>query len=85
MICHASGETGPATVGTYAVILSVQDESAIHALSAILSEKGVDHHVVYEPDPPYLGQAMAIGLPPGDRCKALAGLPLYTHTKESLP
>jgi len=78
MICHAAGETGPTEVGTFAVILSVPNEQSLMNLSSALAARGHVHHLVVEPDAPYFGQAMAIGLPPGPRCKALGNLKLYT-------
>ena len=77
MICHAAGETGPATTGTHAVILAIPNEQSLLQLAERLSLKGLDFHLIHEPDAPWNGQAMALGLRPGPRCKALGGLPLY--------
>lgn len=77
MITHAAGETGPAEVGTHAVVLSVPNEEALVNVAAALEGRGVYHHVVTEPWEPYNGAAMAIGLPPGPRCKVLSRLSLY--------
>lgn len=64
---HAAGESGPAISGTYAVVLSVPDESALLALSNRLTEANVFHHLIREPDAPYNGAAMTLGVPPGSR------------------
>ena len=77
MICHAAGESGPARPGTYAVILAVPNEQSLMRLASVLGDRGVGHLLIREPDAPWNGQAMAIGLPPGKRCKALSNLPLY--------
>jgi peptidyl-tRNA hydrolase len=53
--------------GTYAVALQVEDEAALLVLSAALTEAGFTHTLIREPDAPWLGQAMAIGLPPQPR------------------
>ena len=77
MITHAAGETGPAVVGTHAVVLSVPHEQALMSLSSALEARGVVHHIVYEPWAPWNGVAMAIGIPPGPKCKVLSNLKLY--------
>lgn len=66
---HAAGESHPLPVesGTYAVALQVPDEAALFAVSDQLTEAGFSHTLIREPDAPYLGQAMAIGLPPQPR------------------
>lgn len=64
---HAAGESGPATSGTYAVVLGVPDEGTLLELHARLTYFRVPHVLIREPDPPYLGAAMAIGFPPQPR------------------
>lgn len=45
----------------------VPDEAALLALSAELTAANFSHIIIREPDAPYLGQAMAIGLSPQPR------------------
>lgn len=76
MAVHAAGETGPAPAGTIAVVLQVKDESELLALSSRLS--GHNHILFHEPDPPYLGQAMSLGLlSTQGKVKALSHLRLW--------
>ena len=77
MCCHAAGETGRAEVGTHAVVLSVPNEAELLRVAERLQRRDVDFHLVKEPDAPFNGAAMAIGLPPGPRQRVLSGLPLY--------
>lgn len=77
MVVHAAGETGPAEVGTHAVVLSVSNEDELRSLSEKLTRKGVEHHSVFEPDEPYFGALMALALPPGPRQKVLGGISLW--------
>lgn len=67
---HAAGESceGPLPSGTYAIALSVPDESSLRELAGRLWDSEVPHKVITEPDSPYNGQAMAIGIfPTADR------------------
>lgn len=79
---HAAGESceGPLPSGTYAVALSVPDEASLRELARRLWDAEVPHKVIMEPDTPYDGQAMAIGLFPTtdrDRVRRLtSSLPL---------
>lgn len=77
MVLHAAGETGPAEVGTHAVVLSAESEYSLQSISEKLAKKSIDHHLVFEPDAPFNGALMAIGLPPGPKQKALGSLPLW--------
>ena len=77
MAVHAAGETGPAVVGTHAVVLSVASEDELQVLSQKLTLRSVEHHRVNEPDAPWNNALMALGLPPGPRCKVLGGIPLW--------
>lgn len=65
-LVHAAGESSPGNLaeGTYAVVLEVPDEAALRAVKARLSLTQVALVAVYEPDPPFNGQLMALGLVP---------------------
>ena len=76
---HAAGESGPATSGTYAVVLAAPDEQALLDLHERLAYSNVPHVLIREPDAPYLGAAMAIGIPPQPR------RPLRKYTKGLKP
>ncbi len=78
---HAAGESAPGNLdpGTYAVALAARDEAHLLEVAARLGERGVPHHLIREPDPPFLGSATAIGIPPAawrDARRALSTLPL---------
>lgn len=63
---HAAGEScdGPLPSGTYAIALSVPDEPSLRELARRLWDSEVPHKVIEEPDSPYNGQAMALGIFP---------------------
>lgn len=63
---HAAGESSPGNLseGTNAVVLEVVGERELLELADKLSVAGVGHRLIREPDPPWLGQATAIGLEP---------------------
>lgn len=63
---HAAGESSPGGLpdGTYAVVLMVPNEAALYALACKLERAGLGHKLVMEPDAPYNGALMAIGLLP---------------------
>lgn len=82
MIAHAAGESSPGSLpeGTHAIVLSVPDEATLHALLARLTLSGLAWHPVYEPDAPYFGQLMAIGVAPVLRSigkRTLSSLPKF--------
>lgn len=52
---------------TYAIALLAKDEVDLCALAARLKMAGIERHLIVEPDAPYAGQAMAIGIAPTDR------------------
>jgi hypothetical protein len=56
------------------VVLHTASEAELLALEKALIEAGIGHKAIREPDPPYFGQLMAIGLEPQPRSKALKGL-----------
>jgi hypothetical protein len=66
MIVHAVGEslTGPHDPATYAVVLAARDEADIERIAAFLEGRGVALARVTEPDPPWGGALMALGLAP---------------------
>lgn len=80
MAVHAAGESGPADPGTIAVVLQVTDEAELMALFAELDTN--DQHTPYlvrEPDPPWNGQAMALGfLTPHGKSSAVQHLRLWS-------
>lgn len=81
-VVHAAGESSPGNLseGTNAVVLEVAGEPELLELAGQLAAAGVGHRLICEPDPPWLGQATAIGLDPvADRAPLralLRGLPL---------
>jgi peptidyl-tRNA hydrolase len=82
-VVHAAGESSPGNLneGTNAVVLAVDNEQQLLQLARRLALTGVAHVVIHEPDPPWLGQATAIGLVPvADRAPLrplLSNLPLF--------
>ncbi len=66
MLVHAAGESSPGDLkdGTYAVVLTARDEAALRAVSARLRLAGVELVEVREPDAPWNGALMALGLRP---------------------
>jgi hypothetical protein len=81
-LIHAAGHSagaGQLPQDTFAIALSCRDEGALRAMAERLERAGLRHHLVHEPDPPYNGQLMAIGLEPGYKSqfrKLLSNLPL---------
>lgn len=65
-LVHAAGESSPGGLseGTYAVVLAVPDEAALYSLACKLERAGVGHRLIVEPDAPWSGALMAIGLVP---------------------
>lgn len=65
-VVHAAGESSPGNLdpGTNAVVLEVENESALVALERQLQRAGVCHVSIREPDPPWDGALTAIGLVP---------------------
>lgn len=66
MIVHAAGEssTGDLDLGTYAIVLATKSEKELQDRLEILKVNKVDFTPIYEPDLPWNGQLMAIGLKP---------------------
>jgi len=67
-LIHAAGESprGPVRPGTHAVALAARDEAHLRSIERRLARLGIDHRAIREPDPPWHGALMAIGLPPVD-------------------
>lgn len=63
---HAAGESceGPLPSGTIAIALSAKNESQLEDIAGRLWEAEIPHTVITEPDAPYNGQAMSIGIWP---------------------
>ena len=67
-LVHAAGETGPSEPGTHAVVLSATDERHLLRIERQLIKQNIKHHSIREPDSPWNGEIMAIGLyPTSDR------------------
>lgn len=81
MLVHAAGESSPGELpeGTYAIVLAVPDVAALEREAKRLRARGVAHVEIYEPDAPYNGALMAIGLRPArkeDVRRHVSSLPL---------
>ena len=81
MLIHAAGEssTGNLPPNTYAIALALPNERALRRFARRLGENGIVHRGIYEPDAPYHGQLMAIGIYPDRKSKLrklLSKLPL---------
>ncbi len=80
---HASGESAQNTKvppNTHAVVLAVPDEASLLAVEKKLLEAGIEISAIREPDAPWNGQLMTIGIKPQPRekiRKLLSNLPLY--------
>jgi polysaccharide deacetylase 2 family uncharacterized protein YibQ len=81
---HAAGQSAqvadafPASPPTVAVALAASPE-ALAALARALADADVRHVLVHEPDEPWCGALMAIGMVPSPRalvCRFVAHLPL---------
>jgi hypothetical protein len=79
---HAAGESSHGLLlpeGTYAVALHARSELELQAVEAKLKAAGIPHRAIREPDPPYVGELMAIGIHPiaGEEVRRLlSSLPL---------
>lgn len=65
-VVHAAGESSPGNLppDTTAVVLAVDDEAGLELLQASLGDAGIAHRAIREPDAPWDGALMAIGLLP---------------------
>jgi hypothetical protein len=68
-LIHAAGESSPGKLpsGTFAVCLAAENEAHLLELEQALLNRGIPHNSIREPDAPYLGSIMAIGIVPCDR------------------
>lgn len=75
-LIHAAGESSPGNLpeATRAVALAVPDEKSLLDLETSLSVAGVSFKSIREPDPPYYGALMAIGLVPQHKTPLLKQL-----------
>lgn len=77
-LIHAAGESAPGDLasGTIAVALAARDEAHLAALELELRRLSIGHRAIREPDPPWRGALMAIGLEPvadRERVRAVTG------------
>jgi len=65
-LIHAAGESagGDLPKNTFAVALAARDEHHLEFIEAKLRRLSIPHHAIREPDAPWNGALMAIGLPP---------------------
>ena len=76
-LIHAAGESGPAESGTYAVALAAKNEKQLRNVELRLQFDDIEHCAIREPDPPWNGALMAIGIKPVPKQPAaLKSLPL---------
>jgi hypothetical protein len=81
-LVHAAGESSPGNLPstTFAVVLAADDEAQLERIERELCSRGIDHRAVREPDSPWEGALMAIGIQPvSDRSTlkpVTGGLPL---------
>jgi hypothetical protein len=63
-LIHAAGESGAGQRGLYAVALVVRGEAELLLVEDRLRFHEVPFRAIREPDPPWCGQLMAIGVVP---------------------
>lgn len=86
-LAHAAGQTGGhAALGAHVVVLGVPNERVLERVRVRLSSLGVAHRAIHEPDAPWFGALMAIGIEPMDRRnphlrRAVARLSLLHRSK----
>jgi hypothetical protein len=90
MLIHAAGESSPGNLpqDTFAIALAVADEDALADLMVRLAKSGVPMAIVHEPDEPYRGQLMALGLRPARRSQLrrhLSDVPLLKDSRSRGP
>jgi hypothetical protein len=81
MLVHAAGESSPGGLppDTHAVVLAARDELHIALIAEALEKRGVRLTRVHEPDPPWNGALMALGIEPArkeDVRRHVSSLPL---------
>jgi len=80
-VIHAAGESSPGDLpaSTFAVALTVPDERSLVRLADDLRRASVAFTAIFEPDEPFNGQLMALGVAPrrkGELRRYLSALPL---------
>lgn len=72
-VAHAAAESvvDPVPPGTHAVILRADSEDELRQLAAKLDRRGIPHKLICEPDAPYLGSAVALGVAPTNDRRAV--------------
>lgn len=72
-LIHAAGESSPGDLpeGTFAVALAARNEAHLEFLEEKLQRLNIPHVAVREPDEPYNGALMAIGICPVENRKTL--------------
>jgi hypothetical protein len=75
-LVHAAGESSPGGIpeGTHAVVLAAKSEMQLLSLEKKLLAKNIPHAAIREPDAPFFGQLMAIGLAPSQRTSAIKNI-----------
>lgn len=65
-LVHAAGESSPGDIpeGTFAICLGARDEDQLLELEDKLIAAGIKHTAIREPDAPYNGALMAVGIEP---------------------
>lgn len=86
---HAAGESSPGNLpsGTYAIVLAVPNQEQLEQLEQRLIAKGVPFRAIREPDAPWNGALMAIGVEPMPRAKVrkhLSGFPLLKDKEKKM-
>lgn len=75
-VVHAAGESSPGSLpeDTHAVALHARDEAQLQKIELSLLEAGISFRAIREPDAPWSGALMAIGLSPIPRTPQLRQL-----------
>lgn len=78
---HAAGESSPGNLpeGTHAIVLAVPGELELESVATRLKAAGIQFVRIEEPDAPFNGALMALGLRPARKevlRRALSSLPL---------
>ena len=63
---HAAGESSPGFLPdhTFAIVLATRDEAHLLSIADGIKDLGLNIRLVREPDPPWNGQATALGITP---------------------
>lgn len=75
-LIHAAGESagGRLPAGTRAIALAARDEAHLRLIEGELLRLGIRHVAIREPDAPWHGALLAIGLAPVAERKQVAGV-----------